>query len=136
MLSSLELNFEVGSSQPGYVLEDQYAHSGTKVPVYIPKVMSDVVLEGKGYESLPPESKLFVNNPGCRPKLKKLITREEKLYATMENNSATKDLWKYTNEKCSVFRAALTSVELKKGERVMCDFFNESLLSIHFNTNE
>lgn len=137
MITSLDLNFDVGTKQPGYVIgHHEGVTAGTKIPMYIPKVMSDIKLEGAGYESVPSPNELFINASECRPGLKRLIKRDNKLYAKLENNSRRKRLPDMTNAHCRDFRRVMTTVVLKDEERVTCDFFNESLRSIDFNTNE
>lgn len=121
MITKLDLNFDIGTRQPAYVIGDhKNVNPGDKIPLYIPKVMSDIQkgdMKEVSIEIVGTKSNIFINSKDCMPTVSRKVKTCNYITGIMENN-------------CSPVN------ELKHGTKVTCDFYNKSLRTIYFNTNQ
>lgn len=137
MLSTTELNYDIGTKQPAYVVGNHNkVTAGKQVPVRIPHLMPDIHQGDNPIEVINSASKIFVNDSASMPALKHIVHIDTEVYATLENNAHTKRLPNMRYSLCGNFKELMTTVSFIDGERVTCDFFNRSVYSIDFNTNE
>lgn len=137
MLSTTELNYDIGTKQPAYVVGTHFkVTAGRQIPVRIPHLMPDIHRGDNPVELINPANRIFVNDRSSMPALKHIVYIDTSVYATLENNAHTKHLPNMRNSLCGDFKELMTTVSFIDGERVTCDFFNRSVYSIDFNTNE
>lgn len=136
MVTSLELNFDVGEQQHGYIKGNhKLVTAGTSIPIYIPKIMSNIERDYHAKESIDNPSSIFINDKDCRPKVKKIISSTNILHAKLTSNFRKRNLPDMTISVNRTFRKYLTTVDLSDGEKVECEFHNQSVKSIEFNVN-
>lgn len=133
MVTNLELNFRIGTKQPGYVYKDyalmriprtrftgggvdERAHPGDKIRIRVPYFMPDIEEDDECTYTIGSGNDIFINSGSCRPRHKMSIKTQPYVEMTYEKNQETRPLY--------------------KGDRVITDYYQESLNKFNFNTNE